>query len=212
MSDKEVVIIDYGLGNLLSVKRAVEKCNSIAILSNNAETILNSERVILPGVGAFSKGMEALEKLKLDKIIKKLYSNKTPILGICLGMQLFFESSEEFGKSKGLGIVPGKILPIPNLDTEGKKLMIPNNGWRQLVKSKNNFLDEDIFKLDNNEFYFTHSYKASPVDQNVIVANCLYGGHNLPAFINKDNLFGFQFHPEKSGDAGLNLLSKFINY
>lgn len=215
MSKKEVVIIDYGLGNLLSVKRAVEKCNAIAIITNNPEIILNSKSAILPGVGAFSKGIQALQSMQLDTVIHELYSKKIPLLGICLGMQLFFDSSEEFGKTNGLGILQGKVIPIPGIDTDGEKLMIPNNGWRELVKSEINFSKEDIFDVGSNnkkEYYFTHSYKVSPENNSIIVAECIYGGYKIPAYVVKDNLFGFQFHPEKSGEAGLNLLNKFINY
>ena len=214
MSKNEAVIIDYGLGNLLSVKRAVEKCGVNAIVTADIEIILNSKRVILPGVGAFSKGIEALKTLKLNEVIKELHFKKIPILGICLGMQLFFESSEEFGNTKGLGILSGKIIPIPKIDINGKKLMIPNNGWRTIEKSSNNFPNNDIFILEKHksEYYFTHSYRASPTDESIIVADCLYGGHKLPAFIFKNNLFGFQFHPEKSGEGGLYLLRNFLNY
>jgi imidazole glycerol-phosphate synthase subunit HisH len=215
MSKKEVVIIDYGLGNLLSVKRAVEKCDATAIVTNNSKIILKSKSVILPGVGAFSKGIQALQSMQLDKVINELYSKKTPLLGICLGMQLFFDSSEEFGETNGLGILPGKVIPIPGVDTDGEKLMIPNNGWKQLVKPEINFSYEEIFdeeSFNKNEYYFTHSYQVRPANSSIIVAECEYGGYKIPAFIAKDNLFGFQFHPEKSGEAGLNLLRKFINY
>jgi len=215
MSKKEVVIIDYGLGNLLSVKRAVEKCDATAIVTNNSKIILNSKSVILPGVGAFSKGIQALQSMQLDKVIIELYLKKIPLLGICLGMQLFFDSSEEFGETNGLGILPGKVIPIPGVDTDGDKLTIPNNGWKQLVKSENNFKNDEIFDLaifNRDEYYFTHSYQVSPVNRSIIIAECIYGGYKIPAFVAKDNLFGFQFHPEKSGEAGLNLLRKFINY
>ena len=215
MSKKKVVIIDYGLGNLLSVKRAVEKCNATAIVTNNSKIILNSKSVILPGVGAFSKGIKALQSMHLDKVINELYVKKTPLLGICLGMQLFFDSSEEFGETKGLGILPGKVIPIPAIDTDGDRLMIPNNGWKQLVKSEIKFSKEKIFNVgieNKKEYYFTHSYQVSPLNNSIIVAECIYGGYKIPAFIAKDNLFGFQFHPEKSGEAGLSLLNRFINY
>lgn len=215
MSNKEVVIIDYGLGNLLSVKRAVEKCNAKAVITSNAKIILNSKSAILPGVGAFSKGMWALQHMQLDKVIKELFLKKTPLLGICLGMQLFFDYSQEFGVNKGLEIIPGKVLPISNFDTDGEKLMIPNNGWRELVKLNEYSKTEIILSNENfnkKEYYFTHSYKICPENKSIIVAYCIYGGYQIPAIIAKDNLFGFQFHPEKSGQAGLDLLSKFINY
>jgi len=217
MNKKKVVIIDYGLGNLLSVRRSVEKCNASAIVTNDIDTIRGSKNVILPGVGAFSKGMDALKSMNLDVVIKELYEKKIPLLGICLGMQLFFESSEEFGKTSGLGILQGKVIPIPGVDTFGEKLMIPNNGWHPLKKPKNSssHLKNSILDLsvdDKSEYYFTHSYKVESKYNENVFAECIYGGYKIPAIVIKNNLFGFQFHPEKSGGAGLKLLKNFIDY
>ena len=216
MSNKqEVTIIDYGLGNLLSLQRAIEKCNMKAIVTSNPNIILDSQRAILPGVGAFAKGMQELKIRGLDKVIKNLFLRGTPLLGICLGMQLLFDSSEEFGFTKGLGIVSGRVIPIPAIDKEGMSLKIPNNGWRSLDIKNNSCWQKSVLKnwsYAEEEYYFIHSYMVSPNDDSVRVADCIYGGYRVPAFIIKDNLIGFQFHPEKSGKAGLALLKEFIKY
>jgi glutamine amidotransferase len=212
---KEVVIIDYGLGNLLSLQRAIEKCNMKVVITNNPNIILDSQRVILPGVGAFAKGMKELEIRGLDKVIRNLFLKGTPLLGICLGMQLFFDSSEEFGFTKGLGILSGQVIPIPTIDKEGMPLKIPNNGWRPLSVANNSCWKKSVLKnwsFAEKEYYFIHSYMVSPNDASVRVADCIYGGYRVPAFVIKQNLIGFQFHPEKSGKAGLALLQKFIKY
>lgn len=215
MSKQEVTIIDYGLGNLLSLQRALEKCNANAIITSNPSVILNSQRAILPGVGAYAKGMQELKSRGLDEVVRNLLSKGTPLLGICLGMQLFFDSSEEFIFTKGLGILSGKVIPIPAIDKEDLPLKIPNNGWRSLVISNNSCSQKSVLKnwiSKEEEYYFIHSYMVLPNDDSVRVADCIYGGYRVPAFIVKDNLIGFQFHPEKSGKAGLALLQKFIKY
>jgi len=214
MSKKEIVVIDYGLGNLLSVERAIEKCGAVPIITDNSNIIINSDKVILPGVGAFRKGMEALKLRGLDNVIKNLFIKKTPLLGICLGMQLLFDSSEEFGYVKGLGILPGKVLPIPTKDKNFKELKIPNNGWRLLKINNQNLKNKTFFKfksIENSEYYFTHSYMALPDDNSINFASCVYGGHNICSVVIIENFIGTQFHPEKSGKAGLNLLKIFID-
>ena len=210
MSSKvDVSIIDYGIGNILSVSRALEYCGADVTVTRNIETILSSSRVVLPGVGAYSQGMAELCRFNLDKIIKEIVLTRVPVLGICLGMQMLLEESEEFGMTKGLGLISGKVVPIPNNIFQGNVLKIPHIGWNELeVNSKNKMLDG----ISNNEaFYFVHSYMAVLNSTSHCIANSRYGDIRIPAVIGKDNVYGCQYHPEKSGEAGLRILKNFIS-
>jgi glutamine amidotransferase len=214
MSAGEVVIIDYGVGNLLSIRRAIEFCGAKVKVSSNFEEIVTAKKIILPGVGAFRDAMESLHKLCLIEAIHELNILNTPLLGICLGMQLMMDESDEFGITSGLGLIPGRVISIPNKATNGERIKIPNVGWRELMPIgaqdqwgcsplKNNQIGESV--------YFVHSFMVSPVDSDVIIAECTYGGHKIPAVLKKNQIVGCQFHPEKSGKAGLKIIESFIN-
>ena len=158
-------IIDYGVGNLLSVKRAFQYCETDVLITDDPKTILNSHRVVLPGVGAFLNGMKALEQKNLIPTIHELVSNEVPLLAICLGMQMLLEESEEFGISEGLGVIPGRVIPIPKLSTNRQKLKVPHIGWSELVPTlENNFGQTGYLKdfKKSTHVYFVHSYMASP--------------------------------------------------
>ncbi len=213
MSKPKVVIIDFGVGNLLSVQRAVEKCGSDTIMSSEHDVISQANRVILPGVGAFANGMKALETLGLVEVIKKIAADGIPLLGICLGMQMLLDESEEHGVSKGLGIIPGRVVPVPVLDIRGNSMKIPHIGWNSSVIAEGATWNKTILQnsTPGDAFYFVHSFMAEPDDPEMRIADCLYGGNQIAAVIGRGNVFGCQFHPEKSGAAGLKILQNFLS-
>lgn len=208
-----VTIIDYGVGNLLSVARACLHCGAEPMLTTSAEDILAAERIILPGVGAFAKGMEGLHKYGLVDAIKQYAGSGRPFLGICLGMQMMFDSSEEFGNHKGLGLIPGTVVAIPPTATDGTPHKIPHIGWNSLVLPVSlSTWDETILAgiAPYASVYFVHSFTAVPADQANRLADCLYNGRLISAAVRHGNLYGCQFHPEKSGEVGLAIIQNFI--
>ena len=210
----EVAVIDYGLGNLLSVCRGLEHCGAKVTVTADPEIILSAPRVVLPGVGAFAHGMAELRNLELDSVIREVATKGSLLLGICLGMQMLLNESAEFGKTEGLKIIPGSVVPIPLASTDGQPQKIPHIGWNNLIlapsyENWNGSLLEGV-KL-KEAVYFTHSYMAIPSNPDHRIANCLYGGIPVSAVIGRDNIYGCQFHPEKSGEAGLTILRKFLS-
>lgn len=213
MSTPEVTVIDYGVGNMLSVQRGLEHCGGKVTLTADPEKILASKRVVLPGVGAFANAMQALECLGLVAAIRELAKRKTPLLGICLGMQLLLEESEEFGAAVGLGLISGRVIPVPCRTLSGATQKIPHIGWRALQPSGASERWRDTLLQDNrvgDAAYFVHSFMAVPSDSVNRVADCVYGGHLIPAVIGRDKITGCQFHPEKSGIVGLKILRRFL--
>lgn len=212
MSKPRVAVIDYGVGNLLSVQRALEYCGAEVELTSNLEAILAAERVVLPGVGAFAKAMQSLHKLGLVNTIRSLADKQTPMLGICLGMQLLLDESEEFVVTKGLGLIPGRVVPVPTTTITGEAQKVPHIGWNELVVAEMRD-DWSGSLLQNNRpgeaAYFVHSFMVSTVDPQHRIADCLYGGHRISAAIARGHISGCQFHPEKSGEVGLRILSNF---
>ena len=208
----KVIIIDYGLSNLLSVKRAVEYCGYEAEISYDPEVIKNAECLILPGVGAFSKGMEQLRDLGLDNIIREHVEAGKSFLGICLGMQMMFSSSEEGGLHEGLDLISGTVQKIPDVSLDGTPLRVPHVSWQKV--SFERCPDHPLFTglEDMSEFYFVHSYEGKPEDPLSLLATCVYGGREITSIVSntKGNAIGCQFHPEKSGHAGLALLNNFL--
>ncbi len=198
-----IAIIDYDAGNLRSVQKALEFLGYEAVITSEESEILSAKRVILPGVGAFGEAMEQLKKRGLDKTIQKTVQSGKPFLGICLGLQLLFEESEESPDVKGLGILSGKIVKIP----AGQGLKIPHMGWNQLnIEKKNGFLK----KIGDNPFvYFVHSYYMEPSDKTIVAATTDYG-IELPVAVEQGNVMAAQFHPEKSGTVGLQILKNFV--
>ncbi len=212
MSLPEVVVIDYGVGNLLSVQRALERCGANVILSGDPKKILSANRVVLPGVGAFSSAMKALESLGLVQTIQELDYRGIPLLGICLGMQLLLDQSDEFGKVTGLGLIPGTVIAVPEHEISGKTQKIPHIGWNSLQPSNSLMGWENTLLQDNKpgeDVYFIHSFMAVPEDSSCRIADCQYGGHNIAAVIRKNHITGCQFHPEKSGEVGLKIIRRF---
>ena len=211
MKTPEITVIDYGVGNLLSVSRGLEHCGAKVNISSDPEFILKSKKVILPGVGAFPNGMRALIELGLDIVIKEVVKNEVPLLGICLGMQLLLDESEEFGITKGLGVIPGKVVPIPNKSVDGEIQKIPHIGWNSLVNLGADWQNTILQEVrEGDAAYFVHSFMASPEKSEDRLADALYGDHKISAVIAKGNTTGCQFHPEKSGEIGLKILRNFV--
>jgi glutamine amidotransferase len=200
MSNKSIVIVDYGMGNLHSVNKAVALVGGDPVISGDKAVIAGAEKMILPGVGAFGDCMANLEKAGVIPAIKAHIAAGKPFLGICLGMQVLFEESEEAPGVKGLGIFPGKVVLIPT------SLKIPHMGWNRLqLKSFSPLLSGS----DGEYVYFVHSYCCRPEDENVIIAVCDYGAEVVAA-VGRDNVSGFQYHPEKSSTVGLEMLKRFV--
>ena len=209
----KIVVVDYGMGNIRSVLRGVEKVGSRATLSANAEDILNADRVIFPGVGAFGDGIEELRKRRLDITLKNYADTGRPLLGICIGMQLLFEESEEHGIHKGLGLIPGNIVRIPEGQNCQVVRKIPHIGWNSLREREHcrwkGTLLEGLQNLDS--CYFVHSYMAITTHDAHILAECEYEGLTITAAVHLDNITGLQFHPEKSSNVGLQILKNFLS-
>jgi glutamine amidotransferase len=207
MSEKGVIIVDYGMGNLFSVAQACKHIGLNAKISSDIEEIRNADSIILPGVGAFGGAMKQLEQFKLVEVLKDFAASNKPFLGICLGMQLLMSSSAEFGLHKGLGIVEGKVLPFSNLvDVTINK--VPQIQWNKIeVCSREAKLTENV---ENGAYmYFLHSFYIEPEDKNIITTLTEYGSQTYCSSFQKGNIFGTQFHPEKSSLQGLNMLSNF---
>jgi len=200
--EKVLGVIDYGLGNLRSVSKALEVLGVKVILSSDVRRLSEVRGLILPGVGAFKRGMENLEKLGLKDFLRQSLNRGIPFLGICLGFQLLFTESEEGGRVKGLEVLKGRVVRF------SKGIKIPHMGWNQVEFKKDNNLFKEI--PDKSFFYFVHSYYVEPEDKDIVISTTDYGGEFVSA-INKDNLWGVQFHPEKSSELGLKLLKNFIS-
>lgn len=205
---KTVTILDYGIGNILSVSRAFEHCGARVITATDPKEVLNAEKLVLPGVGAFEDGMKGLQSAKLVEPLREYVKSGKPLLGICLGMQMLFDSSEEFGTHEGLGLIPGQVKAISETNTQGISHKIPHIGWNALFSSKQNVLCAGLG--DNARVYFVHSFVAKPTNENNLLAYCDYNGLKLAAIVGSGNVYGCQFHPEKSGPVGLQIIKNFL--
>ena len=201
MGNQNVVIVDYGLGNLHSVNKAVALVGGNPVITGDKEIIAAAEKLILPGVGAFGDCMANLEKAGVIPVIKEYIAADKPFLGICLGMQVLFEESEEAPGVKGLGVFPGKVVLIPT------SLKIPHMGWNQLnLKTASPLLTGS----EGQYVYFVHSYCCRPEDRALITSVCDYGTE-IVASVGRGNISGVQFHPEKSSEVGLAMLKRFVS-
>jgi len=206
-----IAVIDYGMGNLRSVQKALEYVGAQVIVTNDPNLIMSADSVVLPGVGAFKDCMANLTQLKLIDPIRKFIDGGKPFLGICLGLQVLFEESEEYGPVAGLGVLPGKVMKFANASSEtkgGPPIKIPHMGWNNIdVKKKTPLFD----KLGADPyFYFVHSYYVVPEDQSMVATVTNYGVEFVSG-IQYKNIYAFQFHPEKSQTMGLSLLERFSN-
>ncbi|GAA0612215.1 MULTISPECIES: imidazole glycerol phosphate synthase subunit HisH [Thalassospira] len=208
----ELLIVNYDAGNIRSVERAVSVCGATPVLSSDPEAILNARLLILPGVGAFGKCISSLRGKKLDLPVLEYIKSGKPILGICVGMQMLMEGSCEFGYHKGLGLIPGEVRKIPDKGGDGYPHRVPHVTWEGLEPKKQAWegtvLDGIVPGAD---CYFIHSYAAYPEREQDVLATCSYNGVELCAAVRKENLYGLQFHPEKSGPIGLKVISNFIS-
>ena len=209
----QVSIVDYGMGNIKSVCRALEHVGAKPNLCSDPEKLKCADRVILPGVGAFGDGMVELKKTGMDQALVAYADAGRPLLGICLGMQLLFDSSEEHGSHQGLGLIPGTVQNIPTKSEDGWLCKIPHIGWSPILTGTtcNRWNKSILENIPQHAcFYFVHSYVAVPNESKYILAECLYGRTNLTAVARNENMIGTQFHPEKSGRLGLRLLHNFM--
>ncbi|MBR6218821.1 MAG: imidazole glycerol phosphate synthase subunit HisH [Eubacterium sp.] len=199
-----VAIIDYDAGNIKSVEKAIQFLGEEAVMTRDENVIMNADRVILPGVGAFGDAMENIRKYDLERVIKAYVETGKPFLGICLGLQLLFKESEESVGIKGLDLIPGAIVKIP----DGEGLKIPQIGWNSITVNPESRLFKGI--NDGSYVYFVHSFYLKCENESDVAAKTYYGTE-IHAAVERGNLFACQFHPEKSGEVGLKILKNFIN-
>ena len=200
-----IAIIDYGVGNLFSVEKAFAALGAEAKITNNPAEIKAAEKLVLPGVGAFGDCMKNLEESGLIPLLKEEVAAGKPLLGICVGLQILFNGSEESPEAKGLGLIPGQVKRI-----QAEGLKVPHMGWNRLHISEPR-REKDLFaglEQDKEYVYFVHSYHAVPEDKSVVTATTDYG-ERLTASVQAGNIFATQFHPEKSGDVGLRIIDNF---
>lgn len=203
--NKKVTIIDYQLGNLFSVKQACDTIGISATISSDSKDIEEADAIILPGVGAFIEAMNNLDKLDLVNPIKDYVGAGKPIFGICLGLQLLFSESEEFGSGKGLDIIPGLIKKFPAMKN-GKKIKVPQIAWNQVYEDKKSLANSPLKDLTAREFmYFVHSYYVEPLEESSVLTKTNYEGLEYCSSIIENNIFATQFHPEKSSEKGLSI-------
>jgi glutamine amidotransferase len=195
-------IVNYGMGNLRSVEKAIEHVGGVAAISGKPAELASCDGLILPGVGAFPRAMDRIRESGLDTMIRERSAAGVPLFGICLGMQLLFESSSELGGSEGLGLLAGKVEPLPAV----AGLKLPHIGWAKMTQERASELTIGI--ADGEAFYFVHSFAPVSTDEELI-GSALYG-ERFAALVGRERIFGAQFHPEKSSTAGLRMLADFI--
>ena len=201
-----IAIIDYGVGNLFSLRSSLDMIGAESVVTNDPEVIRSADKILLPGVGAFEDAKRKLSESGLDKLILELVDGGKKIMGICLGMQMLFERSFEYGEHKGLGLLSGSVIPMQGTIPEG--LQIPHIGWNKL----NVVSEHPVFRYTKNGdyVYFVHSFYASGCEDSLLATTDY--GINITAAVAKDNVAGMQFHPEKSGECGLNILRAFAEW
>jgi glutamine amidotransferase len=208
--NKNVVIVDYGLGNLFSIQQACKYLGYSTTLSTNPEIILGASNLILPGVGSFEVAMRQLNNHDLVKTLQDFVKTGKPIMGVCLGMQLLFNESYEFGKHNGLGFIEGSVIKFPEKVNE-QNIRIPHIGWNKIYNGNLEWSSTPLNSTKNESLmYFVHSYYVKPVLNENILTYSNYDGFEFCSSVKKDNIFGFQFHPEKSGKEGLLIYDNFL--
>lgn len=206
-----VHVVDYGIGNLYSVARAIEAVGGIARVTTDPEELVQADRLLLPGVGAFRDGMAGLREAGVVDAVRAFAQSGRPLLGICLGMQMLATESSEYGVHEGLRIIPGRVDVIPSTDKDGRPCKVPFIGWASLEPAGDDFRGTilDVVKPEDS-IYLVHSFQFVPNHRSDLLAVYRYGGHPITAAVARDNIFGCQFHPEKSGRTGLRLLERFL--
>lgn len=207
---RNVTLIDYGAGNLLNVQRAFEHQGATVDIATRPEQIEQAERLVFPGVGAFPEAMQQLQAQDLVEAIQQAANDK-PFLGICLGMQMMLDEGEEFEKTPGLGLLPGRVERLPERGVNGQNMTVPHMGWASIQPNKTSWQGSLLEAVpESNAFYFVHSYYADVANNADQLAVFDFGGHAITAAIQRDNKIGCQFHPEKSGELGLKLVEAFL--
>lgn len=203
-----VTVVDYGMGNILSVTRALEHCGAQVVLECAPSRIAQAERLVLPGVGAFGHGMDELQQRGLVDALHDYAASERPLLGICLGMQMLLDGSDEFGASKGLGLIAGWVRKLP----EQADIKLPHIGWSAIRPPQGTTWDGSLLEgvPAGQEMYFVHSFHADPDDAAHRLAETAYGSYAFCSAIRKGNITGCQFHPEKSGEMGLGIVRNFL--
>jgi len=204
-------LINYGMGNLHSVAKALEKAGGTVELVSDADALKNYDRIVLPGVGAFRDCTGALKETGMDAALKESLAGGAPFLGICLGMQVLMDVSHEFGRYPGLGLIPGNVKHFPE-DHPERGFKIPHMGWNDVIFSSEKDVHPVLAPLTDQQVYYVHSYCCMPQNSDHLLAACSYGSHPFAAAIGRDNIVAVQFHPEKSQRAGLALLEAFLQW
>lgn len=204
------------MANLLNVARAFEHCGATVTLAESASEASAASRLVVPGVGAFEHALSEIRARGHDDAIRSFAQSGKPLFGICVGMQMLFDASEEFGAHAGLGVLPGRVLKVPNLTINRESQRVPHIGWNHLVTPSAGLDWSDTllqsFQGREPAFYFVHSFAAQPKHEQDRLADCLYGGHRICAAVQRDNVVATQFHPERSGETGLELIREFLKW
>jgi imidazole glycerol-phosphate synthase subunit HisH len=203
-----IVIVDYGMGNLRSVEKAIASIGASSVISNDPYVILKADKLVIPGVGAFGDCMKNIRAYGIEDAVKQFIAKGRPVIGICVGMQMLFDDGDENPGVKGLGLMNGRVKGFDHAQLAGKGLKIPHMGWNTVKQAKKSFLFEGI--EDKSYFYFVHSYYPAPLED-VAIGTTDYG-IDFTSVVQKNNIVATQFHPEKSQANGLKLLLNFINY
>lgn len=215
MTSKAVTVIDYGIGNLLNVVRALQHCDAaVTVVSYANDLVTLPDRLLLPGVGAFAGGMAELRQRGFDDLVKRFESTGRPFMGICVGAQMLFDVGEEFGEHPGLGLIPGRVQPVPENTPTGGSHRIPHIGWSPLVRPemRDTWAGTPLSRFrEGDAVYFVHSFAPMPVEEHHRLADTYYDGVRICAAVGRDNIWGCQFHPERSGEEGLQVLQAFLD-
>lgn len=209
-----ITILDYGMCNLLNVARAFEHVGANVTITDSVREASEAERLVVPGVGAFKDSIAEVRRRGFDQLIRDYTSSGRPFLGICVGMQMLFDGSEEFGDYEGLGILPGRVRSVPNLTVDGQAQRVPHIGWNSLVQSAAGRSWEGTLLAPlepaKAAVYFVHSFAAVPEQDSDRLADCVYGGHRVCAAVQRGNVMATQFHPERSAELGLKVVRHFL--
>ena len=209
---REIVVVDYGSGNLFSIRQALTKCGARVLITEDQSVIGKVNHLLIPGVGAFGQCMAKIRAKGLVDPFNEAIGRGAWVIGICVGMQMFFEQSEEFGLHEGLGIIPGKVVRIPAVDSHGNAHKVPYIGWSPMQPASNTEWTDTILEnvIPGRSCYFVHSFMAQPKEDHHRLADTYYGQTIVCAAVRSENVFGAQFHPEKSGQTGLAILERFL--
>ncbi|SFZ78882.1 imidazole glycerol phosphate synthase subunit HisH [Chitinimonas taiwanensis] len=214
ISKAKVTILDYGMCNLFNVVRAFEHSGADVQVTDDPSKVSSAERLVVPGVGAFKDSIRELTERGFGDAIRAFVHAQRPLFGICVGMQILFDSSEEFGEHRGLSILPGRVQAVPSATVMGESQRVPHIGWNHLVPADGRTWQGTMlapFEGKSPAVYFVHSFSAVPKCETDRLADCIYGGHHICAAVARDNVMATQFHPERSGDIGLAIIRQYLS-